>query len=184
MRDYCESIRSVIIDSVYPPQVDLYGTTPVNAAWAFNLLFGACEADLPCKQTYPDLKTTFYRVIDKLNADPIQVTSSAGTVTVDGAHFLDLLFSALYHVDGIPLVPTMISAADAGNFDAISPFFKVLFGDVISEGAYYSSECRDEVPFESPEEASALASDLPPQLLAFDRYAPQLVFDLCRSWES
>ena len=40
------------------------------------------------------------------------------------------------------------------------------------------------MPFQSPAEASARASDLPPQLLAFDFYAPSFVFGLCESWES
>jgi pimeloyl-ACP methyl ester carboxylesterase len=164
--------------------VDLYSETPVNAARVFNLLFQDCAADPYCKQTYPDLEQTLYRVIDKLNAGPAQVTLSAGAVTVDGGHFLDLLFGALYHADAIPWIPAMIRAVDTGNLDAISSTLEALFRDAISEGAYYSTECRDEVPFQSPAEASALASGLPPQLLAFDFYAPSFVFDLCESWES
>ena len=127
MRDQPAGLRAVILDSVYPPQVDLYSETPVNAARAFNLLFQDCAADPYCKQTYPDLEQTLYRVIDKLNAGPAQVTLNAGAVTVDGGHFLDLLFGALYHADAIPWIPAMISAADTGNLDAISSVFESLF---------------------------------------------------------
>jgi pimeloyl-ACP methyl ester carboxylesterase len=46
------------------------------------------------------------------------------------------------------------------------------------------TQCRDEVPFESREEATALASELPRQLLTFDFHSPLFIFDLCELWES
>jgi pimeloyl-ACP methyl ester carboxylesterase len=105
MRDTPDGIRSVILDSVYPPQVDLYSQTPANAARAFKMVFADCAAEADCNRTYPDLERTFYRVIDELNANPQRVTLSHGSVTIDGDNFMDLAFGALYRKDAIPLVP-------------------------------------------------------------------------------
>lgn len=59
MRDFPEGLRSVILDAVHPPQVDLYASWVVNMERALNLLFERCAADVECSQVYPDLEQVF-----------------------------------------------------------------------------------------------------------------------------
>jgi len=184
MRDTSDGIRSVIIDSVYPPQVNLYSQTPANAARAFEMVFADCAAEADCNRTYPDLERTFYRVIDELNANPQRVTLSHGSVTIDGDNFMDLIFGALYRKDAIPWVPAMIHSVDRGNLAALSSALEELFeyGRDVSVGMAYSLQCREEVPFESGQETGASSLDLPTQIL--DHFAAPFVFDICAVWKS
>jgi pimeloyl-ACP methyl ester carboxylesterase len=78
----------------------------------------------------------------------------------------------------------MISAANTDELDTISSALEYLFVDGISEGMHHSIQCREEMPFESPEKAIALSAELPPQLVAGDFYDPAFVFNLCQSWDS
>jgi pimeloyl-ACP methyl ester carboxylesterase len=183
MRDHPHGIRSVIIDSVHPPLVDLYSEFPVNVARAFNTLFAGCAADAHCNETYPNLETTFYQTVDELDADPLQVDLNRGPVMVDGAHFVDGVFYAMYRTDVIPWIPSMIASASRGNLQAMSGALEALLSmDGISVGMHYSLRCRDEVPFESPEEASALAASLPAQIRK--HFAFPFDLTLCQSWQS
>ena len=48
MRDFPQHIRSVVMDSTLPPQVDLFTSVPASATRSFTLLFNACAADAAC----------------------------------------------------------------------------------------------------------------------------------------
>ena len=73
MRDYPGAVRSAVLDSTYPPQVNLYTALAPNAERAFNVLFDRCGADPACSRRYPDLRNTFYRLVDRLNTSPVAV---------------------------------------------------------------------------------------------------------------
>jgi len=59
IRDFPTGIRSAILDSVYPPAVDIYRDTPANADRVFRVLFDRCASDVLCNLLYPDLRETF-----------------------------------------------------------------------------------------------------------------------------
>ena len=74
LRGFPQGVRSVILDSVFPPQVDYFSEYAVNAYNAFVKLFESCAADPYCRLTYPDLDQVFLQVIDDLNAKPASMT--------------------------------------------------------------------------------------------------------------
>jgi poly(3-hydroxybutyrate) depolymerase/pimeloyl-ACP methyl ester carboxylesterase len=185
MRDYPERIRSVILDSTYPPQVDLEGEVALNADRAFSVLFESCAADTSCDSQYPNLDETFYQAVDELNADPVWVSVRNGTVDVwvDGDILIDAIFGSLYRVDAIPWVPLMISEAGKGNLAAIQVPLEVMIDNSgISQGMYYSLQCREEVTFESYNDALVRTADLSAQVV--DHFVSPFVFDLCATWAS
>ena len=59
LRDVPQGMRSVVIDSVYTPQADLYAQMPVNGARAIEAMFKACAAEAELQQelsrSAPDL---------------------------------------------------------------------------------------------------------------------------------
>ena len=60
MRDYPQGVRSVVLDSVYPLQVNLYTDLPENFDRSLKVLFETCAANADCSSTYPDLEASFY----------------------------------------------------------------------------------------------------------------------------
>ena len=61
MRDYPQAVRSVVLDSVYPPDVDLQVDAPANAQRAFDHLFASCAAEASCAAAFPDLGEPWWR---------------------------------------------------------------------------------------------------------------------------
>jgi hypothetical protein len=96
MRDFPEGVRSAIIDSVYPPQVDYFSEYAANAHQAYLKLFESCAVDPFCRETYPELEDVFYRVIDDLNANPSGVTWMGDTVMFNGGVFSEAIYLMLY----------------------------------------------------------------------------------------
>lgn len=183
MRDHPGGVRSVILDSVYPPQVALDSEVAASAHRAFTVLFEDCAADPLCSARYPDLETEFYQTADRLNEKPQTVQLQGDQpVYVDGDIFLDALFGTMYRTDAIPWVPLMIHEASRGNFEPMQyPLAAMLDREGISWGMHHTLQCREEVVFESYEGSLALAEDLPSQLA--DHFASTYAFDLCAAWQ-
>jgi pimeloyl-ACP methyl ester carboxylesterase len=182
MRDYPAKVRSVIIDSVYPPQVAIEHSISASAMRAFHKIFEDCAADQYCSTTYPDLQATFYRAFDELNANPAQIVVDGTTVTVNGYHLIDLVFGMQYIKDAIPWIPAAITSIDRGNLQTLAPVFENKFSDEISQGMYYSIQCHEEVAFESYEQAQALAVDVTAPFR--ENYVSPTIYTLCESWQS
>lgn len=185
MRDHPEAIRSVILDSVLPLQVGFDIEVASSANRAFSTLFDGCAADNECDVRYPDLEEVFYRVVDELDANPttVRIKGDAVAAWVDGDVFMDAIFGSLYRTDAIPWIPLMIYEASRGNLDATRTPLEVMYdGGRISSGMYHSVQCREEVAFESHEDALARAADLPPQIV--EHFASAFTFTLCESWQS
>ena len=123
MRDFPQGIRSVILDSAFPPEVDLYSATPANVDRALTVLFEGCAADPACDAAYPGLETAFIEAVERLNDAPIVVsivhpfTGERFEALIDGDATAGLLLQALYSTEIIPLLPEIIADAREGNFD-------------------------------------------------------------------
>jgi pimeloyl-ACP methyl ester carboxylesterase len=74
MHLFPKGIRSVVLDSVLPPQVDRIGGDLTTTAASFSALFAACKADPACNRDYPDLETKFNELIQHLNSEPMKIT--------------------------------------------------------------------------------------------------------------
>jgi len=185
MRNHPKGIRSVVLDSVYPPQVGLYSTVSLSVDRVFSLMFDECAANLECNQNHPDLEDTFYRLVDDLNANPVRIELSHGAMLVNGGIFMEALYWSFYSVYDISLAPGRIDWASQGVYTGMIPWFESLVSDsgtFMAMGFEWSMMCNEEVPFESYELGRELSADLPPQIADyFDSYYE---FTLCESWQS
>src|SRR5947209_1322320 len=85
MRLFPVDVRSVVLDSVLPPQANSFRSFPRAAVRAFDVLFHGCAADPHCNEAYPHLQAVFYQLVGGLNTTPItfQTTLQTGkSVTV------------------------------------------------------------------------------------------------------
>lgn len=186
MRDHPQIVRSAIIDSGYPMEIYISTDFALSAARAFDLIFDGCAADPECQSAYPDLESTFYRIIDDLNKNPIPVALNRGQVNINGYHIMSLTFGSLYTFygsDGVSFIPWMITTAASRDLSELIPSFEIMFSeDSLSEGMYYSVICREEVPPNSYAAAQALAADLPSQIQ--EHYVSPVLFEVCETWSS
>ncbi|MGI9623208.1 MAG: alpha/beta hydrolase [Acidimicrobiales bacterium] len=186
MREQPDGVRSIILDSVYPPQAGFYTESGTNLQQAFEYLFTACSADEVCTDSYPDLGATFYATIERLDVEPQVVDSPGGRLLVDGGILMDGLSLYLYSPENIPRVPDAITRAAGGDLASLGgPLAGAITTSDISWVMWYSMQCREEVPFESLEDVIALGQTLHPSVTAhyIDGFA-RFHFSLCTDWGS
>ncbi|NJP04688.1 MAG: alpha/beta fold hydrolase [Chloroflexaceae bacterium] len=179
MRDFPDHIRSVVLDSVYPPDGDSYIDQAHHIDGAFTALFEGCAANEECNEAFPDLEEMFYTLVDELDAETIDIefinaeTDELEEVTVDGQTLIDMVFNTLYDTDTIPILPLVIAdtaegyddwlieLAESGvaGFGRYQPVDAEPDGD--SEGMFYSVECHEEMALSDYDTAIEEASKYP-----------------------
>jgi pimeloyl-ACP methyl ester carboxylesterase len=75
MRSFPTSLRSAILDSVVPPQVNVETEAYRSFDHALTELFDACRADSECRQAYPNLEQTYTDLSARLAAGPVALRS-------------------------------------------------------------------------------------------------------------
>ena len=186
LRDHPEAVRSAVLDSVYPLQVNLYTALAPNADRAFNVFFNHCAADSTCNSSYPDLRAVFYQLVDQLNVSPVSLTLYMGglehTVSLDGGLLIDVLFVGLYNPAVTTSMPQMIYDLRQGDYNILLERLSLYFDTSSALGMQMSVQCTEELPFNAPEEAYTLAQNVPTQVAAFYPASVQSLFATCREW--
>jgi len=120
MRDHPQGIRSVILDGVYPADVDV-SQQPLIIYQAFTNLFDACRKDLACNQAFPNLESRFYSALNQLdNALEDKKPNSQfdsdfdeqgwGISEMAADDIVNELFMLMYDTSIIPSLPLIIDA--------------------------------------------------------------------------
>lgn len=159
MRLYPAGIRSVVLDSIYSPEVNAYEQRVPTLARALETLFANCVSDPECGTAYPELEEHFFATVERMNSQPLAVEVSHPilgepfTLQLTGDDLVLGIFNALYQRNTIRFLPFIIEELYRGNEDVIQPVAQEGFKNIFSrsQGMYYSTECREEFPFNSPE---------------------------------
>jgi pimeloyl-ACP methyl ester carboxylesterase len=186
------TIRSVILDSVYPLQVDLYAERAPNAQHALQTIFDTCAADATCSADYGNLEERFYALLEGLDAEPVTikvpnpVTGEQQDVVVNGNRAIEAFYRAGYFSEWIALMPQMIDEMEAGGFDlfadAVENLYWVAYG--IDQGAYFSVQCSDEAFFSSPEAVDAASARVQPLLRSHFTGGTKAGLAACATWDT
>lgn len=188
MRDHPDGIRSVILDSSYPLQVNLPITYAQNAERSLKLLFEKCKADANCNHAYPDLETVFYNVVDHLNEVPIEarvrrpVTDKIYSMVINGDRLINIVFNTLYITDEIPYLPGLIYTLQerpTGRLGNLTEWI-IFSDDSWSEGMHFSVQCSEEVPFGSINSIQEANANVNPDFLA--GVDGTFLFEVCNAW--
>lgn len=125
MRDYPAGIRSMILDSSTPPELNLTNAMLKTTQAVLNAVFQRCAADVKCNAAYPDLQKVFYQSLADLRTKPVSVIvqDEAGNsydVTVDDLIFMQYIYDNGYVGDAYAGLPMAMYTAHNGNFTAIA----------------------------------------------------------------
>lgn len=198
MRSFPQNIKDVVLDSTVPADVHLLPNEPKNTVRVFNTLFQGCASDANCNAKYPNLSSTFYSLVDQLNANPITFqTVDQGdqtnnphynmnfTVLFNGDSLVSLLFSSFYVTNAIPLLPQMIYEIKQGNYSHwLTTLYGILSfqGDSLSYGVYFSVECSEDVAFVTAQQLATAAQAYPPDIRADQLANIQSELPECQRW--
>lgn len=192
MRDYPDGIRSVIIDSVLPPNAELYIETPINGATALEGLFELCAADRACNTAYPDLRNTFYTLVDTYNANPetVEVRRPADgkyyNAILNGDTLIGATFWNMYSTRSIENLPYVIQMAADGFIGPLrQDYLPAYFAwESIATGMHYSVNCNEEIAFDTLTEIEAASDSLDARLQFFYDVDNYITYYICQEWNA
>ena len=191
MRRYPDGLRSVVLDAVYPPDVDLYLESPANFNRALERLFEACDENPVCSETYPDLEQVFYDTARRLDAEPVlreirnPMTGEEYDAWMEGSTMLGLTFQLLYDSKLRYLLPKQIAAASQGeyrDFDMIQGAMIALL-DYSYRGMMFSVQCHEELAFSSIDAFRQRFAGFPELAQMYNNAVlGELAFRVCQEW--
>ena len=156
MRDYPTGVRRVVLDSVYPLEINGRPQIRANLNRALEYLFAACSADPDCQSRYGDLEALFYGQRDLLDEQPAPVALfntdrlwiQDGFLT--GSRLLDMVFLGMYNMGVVRSLPSLLdSIRNRDLWDAALVMTGLLFaGRMLSYGQGMALLCNEEIPFE------------------------------------
>ncbi|MBV8652953.1 MAG: alpha/beta hydrolase [Alphaproteobacteria bacterium] len=148
MARHAETLRAVVLDSVYPRD-----PLPLTQARSFDAalaaLFEACHSDEACAATHPDLAAAYREAMDGLAGAPLTVLLPPGlgapSVELGPPAFKTVIAQALYYRRLVAMLPKVIEAARNRDAAALQPLIGHLAEQYLtqSRGGSLAVKCRD-----------------------------------------
>lgn len=176
MRDTPKGIRSVIIDSVWPPNAPLADDNE-RLMRSLNLVFEQCEASADCKAAFPTLQQDLFSMLDHFEKNPVTLELGdperfpEGRMVVTGDLMIDGIFQGLYDPDFIEIFPILVREVGQRNTSVLAALADGLVKEPgYSSGLQYAVNCYEWIPRITPEMILADQSRYP-QLKTWGSFA-------------
>lgn len=193
LRDHPNGIRSVVVDSLLPPQTNFTTESWPGAAEGFSALFDACAAQPGCAAAYPNLAGEFTSTVQRLAKQPLTVDIPAANgqqprrVVIDGYTLANMVVQASLSAKFATLPKTIHSIAQGDGAAAAADVVGGLTPPgIVAYGLTYGVFCREHAAFANPAIAVATAQqalpDFPADVLGLVPQAPRL-FSECDLWD-
>ncbi len=146
-------VRSLILDSVYPPGRGGIQSWPQVLNEGLQRFFRWCEESADCRGDSQNLESEFRRALAALKKTPVSVEVSLYqggapvAVMVDDQRFISAVFSAVYQRHRWGAIAPAIRAAQLNKRDELeefmSPFINQVVDSDFSSLAFFAVDCGD-----------------------------------------
>ncbi len=185
MRDSPDGIRSVIIDSNWPPNAPLADNNE-RLARSLRLVFDQCAASADCSAAFPKLEHDFFAILDDFEANPLVLELGDpdrfpdGRIVVDGNLLTWAFFQGLYDRNFIDIFPLLVRELLGRNGEVLAALADGLVLEPgFSSGLQYAVDCYEWITRITPEMAEADQSRHP-DLKVWQPYADDRA--ICAAW--
>lgn len=190
MRDHPEGVRSVVLDSVLPVEINFTADRTSRTFDAVAALIASCAADAACHHAFPDLEENFFALINQLEQTPVVLSvtnfrKKQVAIPFDGRMVYDMLYGMLYDSELIPALPQLITAMHAGDFSVATIQASRLLGPNLAVGMYINVNCAEETNLTTLDTARAniaLSPALEPLFLQAVQDELVQMFAQCELW--
>ena len=168
LRDYPDRIRSVVMDSPLPLQVNYDEESVKNLLESVDKLLGDCESDMDCNRAYPNIKSRFHEYLINKTKSPLEVridnpaNGKVETFKLTGADLITVFTAA--STGDVVNVPFEINKLLNGDMTSVKEQLLDVFqepGSGAGLGMRLSVWCAEENPFNSQEIIQAETSKHP-----------------------
>lgn len=172
LRDHPQGIRTLVLDSVSPPNLNIVKDWWSAPAESFKAIFAACRAQPACAAAFPTLEADFFATVTRLDASPVVVAAKDAsgapvTLTIDAFAFAYTLIDGSEHGDP-STIPKMIADMARGNSDLV---VKAMLGELVPPpivglgglGLAFTVFCAEGANLTTEQEARAKSKAVLPQ---------------------
>lgn len=195
MRYRPETLRSVVLESVYPLQANFHTGVFTSFNEALNGIFAGCAADSACAAAYPDLGGAFDRMVAQMNAEPIQMpitnpqTHELITyIPVSGVDATLIFFQLAYITPAQTLFPMLISTLANGDSAPFASLLSILLtssdsGGAMALGMQVAVQCNEDATFATARDfVAARDTNRRVSALANSILFNEAYLDVCAAW--
>jgi pimeloyl-ACP methyl ester carboxylesterase len=153
MRQHPDGVRTVVIDSVFPAEVDSTRDNPQTFVASYRAVVAACAQEPACAAA-GDLAQRFEAVVAAYDAEPLQVEIQD---YVNGETIVGVVAQALYSPEQFSDLPELVGELEQARTDAVVAYLSQQRSNepFFSSGMFYAFECNEEIPFADPAEVTA-----------------------------
>lgn len=158
IRDYPDKIRSVVMDSPLPLEVNYDEESVKNLLETITKLLSDCENDEKCNSSFPNIKNRFFKYLEEKTINPLQVeienpkNGKIETFYLKGEDLISVFNSA--YTGDVPNIPFEIDRLLNNDLTSVKEQLSYLFqepGKGVGIGMRLSVWCAEENPFNSLE---------------------------------
>jgi len=153
LKQHEDSVRSVVLDSVAPPDMRIPLFVPRDSQRALDLMIEDCMKDDICHQQFPGLRESanalFARAASRARISFIQPrTGKPSEIAISRPLVARIIFTALYDPLTTSLLPRLITDSAHGNYQGLLAlgFSRDVPKGFMSEGMRLSVVCAEDNP--------------------------------------
>lgn len=186
IRDYPNKIRSVVMDSPLPLEVNYDEEYVQNLLESVTKLLSDCDKNESCNSSFPNIKNRFFAYLKEKTLNPLKVkienpnTGKIETFYLKGKDLISVFTVA--RTGSVPNVPFEIDKLLNNDLTSIKKQLSYLFrepGKGIGRGMRLSVWCAEEEPFNSQKRISRETNKYP----EVKGLSPALFdHDVCKMW--
>ena len=185
IRDYPDKIRSVVMDSPLPLEVNYDEESVNNLLESLDKICTDCETDNNCNTAFPNIKSRFLAYLEDKTNHPLQVkvenpeNGELETFHLKGEDLINVISTS---TEGVPNIPYEINKLLNNDLSSVKQQLQYIFqkpGGGIGTGMRLSVWCAEETPFNSQEKIAQETTKYP----AIKGLSPA-IFDneVCKIW--
>ncbi|WP_405205018.1 alpha/beta fold hydrolase [Aquimarina sp. LLG6339-5] len=186
MRDYPKNIRSVVMDSPLPLEVNYAEESIQNLLNSYHKLFEDCKKDRGCNEAYPNLEERFFNSLLEKTKEPLQIkilSTNGKKESIFRLRGKDLIgFFGQFSTSDIPNVPGIIDQFIKEDYNLLKESLRSSMeskSDGEGMGMRLSVWCAEETSFVSDTVIKA-ESNKYPSIKGTDPYLFDL--EICEIW--
>ncbi|MBU0656936.1 MAG: alpha/beta hydrolase [Gammaproteobacteria bacterium] len=186
-RQFPSRVRSLSLDSIYPPGEHLFRDWPDLLGKSIQRIFRQCNLDSRCQLENGDIHARYAALMGKLRQNPMLIPvghlhlGKLQSLKLNDEILLAILFDAQYMSHSLQGLPDMIRYLQEDRPDLamhyIESYLHHQFDDSFSEPVFWSVECNDNPPI--PRRSMEERVNAYPEL----RYYLPHDYDVCDVWK-
>lgn len=157
LRRYPESVRTIILDAVVPPELSLGPEIALAAQRSLLRLFDRCESNPGCHESFPGLRAGTLDLLERLKTEPVDIqyeninTGELSDLKFTDKHLAITMRLMSYSAHGNAILPSMLyDAIDGNNFASLARQAQLQISSLdaaLAGGMYNTVICTEDTPF-------------------------------------